>query len=87
MHESLKVRHACGLANNAFLAINDYNCGMKNSPVNINFTKMAIAFRSHVRLKAAQAGSSIVYMKNGQLIEENPKDATTKIRNSSLAGR
>lgn len=64
-----------------------YNCTMKNLPVNINFKRMAIAFRSHVRQKATQAGSNIIYMKNGQLIEENPKDSTTRIQNKALLSR
>lgn len=53
--------------------------------VNINFKKMAIAFRAHVRLKAIQAGSNIIYMENGQLIEENPKDSTKSIKTKSLS--
>ena len=52
--------------------------------VNINFKKMAIAFRVHVRLKALQAGSNIIYVQNGQLIEENPKDSSKSIRSKSL---
>lgn len=55
------------------------------TPVNINFKKMAIAFRAHVRLKALQAGSNIIYMENGQLIEENPKDSTKRIKTKSLS--
>ncbi len=53
--------------------------------VNINFKKMAIAFRAHVRLKAVQAGSNIIYMENGQLIEENPKDSSKRIKSKSLS--
>jgi len=30
--------------------------------------------REHVRMKAARAGSTIAYKKNGVLIEEDPKD-------------
>lgn len=37
---------------------------------------MASALREHVRLKAIKAGSTIVYVENGQLIEENPKSHT-----------
>ena len=58
---------------------------MKIAAVNINFKKMAIAFRAHVRSKAVQAGSNIIYMENGQLIEENPKDSTKKVLNKSLS--
>ncbi len=57
---------------------------MKAEVVNINFKRMAIAFRAHVRLKALKAGSNIVYVQNGQLIEENPKDSTKSIKNNSL---
>ncbi|MBX2963045.1 MAG: hypothetical protein KF687_11075 [Cyclobacteriaceae bacterium] len=53
--------------------------------VNINFKKMAIAFRAHVRLKALQAGSTIIYVQNGQLIEENPKDSSKSIKRKSLS--
>lgn len=52
--------------------------------VNIDFKKMAIAFREHVRVKASQAGSNIIYVQNGQLIEENPKDSTKSIKSNSL---
>jgi hypothetical protein len=60
-----------------------YYCIMKNSSVKINFKQMEVAFRSHVRRKATQAGSSIIYIKDGQLIEENLKDATITIQNKS----
>jgi ABC-type uncharacterized transport system ATPase component len=58
---------------------------MKVTSVNINFKKMAIAFRAHVRSKAMQAGSNIIYMENGQLIEENPKDSSKRVKNKSLS--
>jgi ribosomal protein L18E len=45
---------------------------------------MALAFRKHVRLKALNAGSNIIYLKNGQLVEENPKDSSIQIRRSGL---
>ena len=57
---------------------------MKIAVVNIDFKKMAIAFRAHVRFKASQAGSNIIYVQNGQLIEENPKDSTKSIKSNSL---
>jgi ribosomal protein L18E len=53
---------------------------MRSTAVNINFKRMAIAFREHVRLKALQAGGNIVYVQNGQLIEENPKDSSKKVK-------
>jgi ABC-type proline/glycine betaine transport system ATPase subunit len=46
---------------------------MKPQSVNIDFTKMAVAFRKHVLEKALNAGSTIIYMKDGKLIEEDPK--------------
>ena len=36
---------------------------------------MAIAFRKHVLEKALNAGGTIIYMKNGKLIEEDPKNS------------
>lgn len=57
---------------------------MKISMVNINFKEIAIAFREHVRIKAIQAGSNIIYMENGQLIEENPKDSSKKVKSKLL---
>ena len=47
--------------------------------VNISFKKMAIAFRAHVQLMSLQAGSNIIYIENGQLIEENPKDSSKSV--------
>ncbi len=46
---------------------------MKSPQVHINFKIMEKAFREHVRKKAIQAGSTIIYKKDGQLIEEDPK--------------
>lgn len=37
---------------------------------------MEKAFRAHVRRKAIQAGNTIIYEENGQLVEEDP--ATSK---------
>ena len=45
---------------------------MKVPQVQINFKIMEKAFREHVRKKAIQVGSTIIYKKDGQLIEENP---------------
>jgi hypothetical protein len=41
--------------------------------VNIDFQRMGKAFQQHVREKAARFGSTIVYLKNGVLIEEDPR--------------
>lgn len=43
-------------------------------PVKINFKKLSLAYRAHVRSKAKTAGSTIFYIENGDLIEENPAD-------------
>lgn len=43
-------------------------------PVNINFKEMSMAYRAHVRSKAKKAGTTIVYIRNGNLVEENPID-------------
>jgi hypothetical protein len=43
------------------------------SRVNIDFLRMGKAFQQHVRQKAARFGSTIVYLKNGMLLEEDPK--------------
>jgi len=50
---------------------------VKPKQVNIDFKKMEKAFREHVIKKAMLVGSTIIYKKNGQLIEEDP--ATSKI--------
>lgn len=52
---------------------------MTNTEVNIDFQIMAKAMREHVRNKATRAGSTIVYKKNGALIEEDPKNSKTTI--------
>jgi hypothetical protein len=59
------------------------------SPVNINFDAMSKAFQQHVREKAKKAGSTIVYQKDNQLIEENPLTGEKKILKEYLpqAGR
>lgn len=46
---------------------------MKKDVVNIDFKKMAQAMREAVREKAIQFGNTIVYLKAGKLVEENPQ--------------
>ena len=41
--------------------------------VNIDFKVMQQALKQSVRDKAIKAGSTIVYLKDGRLIEEDPK--------------
>jgi phage gp45-like len=57
---------------------------MKVQSINIDFKKIAIAFRAHVRLKALKAGSTIVYVQDGNLIEENPKDSSKQIKSKVI---
>jgi ABC-type proline/glycine betaine transport system ATPase subunit len=47
---------------------------MNTESVNIDFKRMAVAFRKHVLEKALNAGSTIIYMRNGKIIEEDPKN-------------
>lgn len=46
---------------------------------------MENAYRTYVRKKAILAGSTIVYAKNGQLIEEDPKTLKITILNKDLS--
>ena len=46
---------------------------MKSELVKIDFKKMSVAFRNHVIQKAIIAGNTIVYLKDGKIIEEDPK--------------
>ena len=57
---------------------------MNPRPVNIDFKKMATAFGEHVRRKAMLAGSTIIYKKNGQLIEEDPATSKKTILKASM---
>ncbi|MCW3106066.1 MAG: hypothetical protein JWQ09_572 [Segetibacter sp.] len=52
---------------------------MEKAQVNIDFEVMAKAMREHVRNKAARAESTIIYKKNGVLIEEDPKNSKKTI--------
>ena len=47
---------------------------MSQSQVNINFEVMAKAMPKHVREKAARFNNTIVYLKNGVIVEENPRN-------------
>ena len=46
---------------------------MKTQYVHIDYDAMARAFSQHVREKAARVNGTIIYMRNGEFIEENPK--------------
>lgn len=58
---------------------------METSRINIDFKQMENAYRAHVRKKAILADSTIVYAKNGQLIEEDPKTLKITILNKDLS--
>ena len=51
---------------------------MELRKVNIDFKVMQKALKKSVRDKAIKAGSTIVYLKDGRLIEEDPKTQTTR---------
>lgn len=54
-------------------------CRLIINPVNLfrtlqnDFPEHGKALQQHVRQKAARFGSTIVYLKNGMLLEEDPK--------------
>lgn len=52
---------------------------MNNENVNIDFKLMRKAIKQIVRDKAIKANSTIVYLQDGELIEEDPKTNTKKI--------
>ena len=52
---------------------------MINSQVNIDFKLLSFAFQKYIREKARKSGSTILYKKGDQLIEENPSTSKTKI--------
>lgn len=49
------------------------------SAVNIDFKLLSSAFQIYIRKKAKISGSTIVYIKGDQLIEENPKTFKQRI--------
>lgn len=52
---------------------------MATLPVNINFDALSQAFQNYVREKARQSGSTIIYKKDDQLIEEDPRTKKKKV--------
>jgi hypothetical protein len=52
---------------------------MNTKAVNINFALMGNALMQYVRTKAIKAGSKIIYIENGILVEENPKTKSKNI--------
>ncbi len=55
--------------------------------VNIDFKKVGKTFREFVRAKAIAAGSTIVYVSNGQCIEEDPRNGKIIILKESFPSR
>ena len=47
--------------------------------VNIDFRLLGIALQKYIREKATKSGSTILYKKDGQLIEEDPRTSQKKI--------
>lgn len=57
---------------------------MKSHYVHIDYSAIARALSLHIRKKAAESNSTIVYMKGGSIIEEDPKNSKqTILKNSS----
>ncbi len=52
---------------------------MITSQVNIDFKLLSIAFKKYIREKAKKSNSTILYKKDGQLIEENPTTSQKRI--------
>ncbi|MEP7167887.1 MAG: hypothetical protein ABI855_00805 [Bacteroidota bacterium] len=52
---------------------------MKETLVNIDFKVMAKALKEFVRKNAVLSDNTIVYIKSGQVVEENPKTFQTRI--------
>jgi hypothetical protein len=52
---------------------------MNTDQVNIDFKLMSKAVKKNVRDKAIMANNTIVYLQDGELIEEDPKTNTKKI--------
>jgi len=54
-----------------------------NQLVNIDFEKMRETFPAFVREKAIKAGSTIVYMEDGEIIEEDPRTGKKTVLHKS----
>ncbi len=52
---------------------------MKTRKVNIDFKVMQQALKNSVRDKAIKAGSTIIYLKEGKVVEEDPKTQSKRI--------
>ena len=58
-----------------------------NQLVNIDFNKFRKTFRAYVRAKAVEAGSTIVYVLNGQLVEEDPRSEKIVVLKESFPSK
>jgi len=56
-------------------------------PVNINFKQFRKTFREYVRNKAIEAGSTIVYVIDNRLVEEDPKSEKITVLKESFLSR
>lgn len=52
---------------------------MSSQQVNINFERLRRAFQRNVRNKARRSGSTIVYKRANQLIEEDPQTSQKRV--------
>ncbi len=52
---------------------------MKKPLVNIDFNIMAKAMKEYVHKAALLSGNTIVYIRSGEMVEENPKTRQTRI--------
>ncbi|MEO6327423.1 MAG: hypothetical protein ABIO55_00750 [Ginsengibacter sp.] len=52
---------------------------MSQKKVNIDFRIMKKVLKENVRDKAIKAGSTIVYLEDGEIIEEDPTTKTKRI--------
>jgi len=61
---------------------------VKQKPlINIDFKKFRTSFREYVRSKAIEAGSTIVYVMDNKLVEEDPKSEKITILKESFLTR
>ncbi len=60
---------------------------MKTDKVHIDFKVMEKSFREYVRNKAVRFGSTIVYMENGEVIEEEPGTGKKTVLKQQLQTR
>jgi hypothetical protein len=52
---------------------------MKKPEIKIDFLQLGNSFKSYVMAKALKAGSTIVYTRGKELVEENPKTGIIRV--------